>query len=95
MIMTNEQRATLRHMLGLNRSKTKTAYRNYYASPRDDAHLSSMEAAGLVYWVECSWLGEGGVWYAYRQAAEAVLKRGESLGDERYRDAPQTQEPTP
>lgn len=92
MTITKEQRDTLRHMLGLKLSKTKTAYRNYYASSRDDAHLSSMEAAGLVYWVECSWLGEGGVWYAYRHAAEAVLERGESLGDERYRDAPQAKE---
>ena len=92
MIMTKEQRDTLRHMLGLSRSKTKTAYRNYYASSRDDAHLSSMEAAGLVYWVECSWLVKGGVWYAYRHAAEAVVEDGESLGTQSYRDAPQAEE---
>lgn len=92
MTITKEQRYTLRHMLGLKLSKTKTAYRNYYASSRDDAHLSSMEAAGLVFWVEIAWNGHGGIWQAYRHAAEAVLERGERLGDERYRDAPQAKE---
>lgn len=78
MTLTQEERRTLRHMLGLDH--TQEVYRNHYAVNCDHALMRELEVQGLVWWQVLTHNQRGGIWRVTREAAQLVLEDGESLG---------------